>query len=146
MDIIGPIKFIEELEQKHEDHVLDAIERVDDDQKQFEFHLEEYRAAKAEILHFEEELIKSERFSLIGVVAVYAFILGGNFVGGQLILIIIWWIPPLFIYYVIRKLEDIRVAMWIQATYLIRLQRKYADTIIGGWEVFCRSNNFNKKT
>ena len=85
MDIVGAFYVVDKLESSHEDEIPELIERTDDARKIFDFHLEEYRAGKAEILLFEEEIINFERFGLIGVVAAYAFILGGEFNGGLLI-------------------------------------------------------------
>lgn len=133
---------IDDLERENSGlGALDDIENCGDEKIQKEFHFNEFNSIRSEIMYFIEELNRMERSSLIGIVAVYAFLLSKDYSAYQYLSAVFWFVPSIVIYYTLRKFMSIRMSIWHLASYLTRMHGRYADPTIGGWEVYMRSQD-----
>ena len=104
------------------------------------YHLEEYKAVRAEIMFYLREIEQLSRVALVAVAAIYVWILTSFEPEADLerLAVAIWWLPSVVIAVSWKKTEDMIRRIRTLADYLVRVQARFADAELGGWETFAR--------
>ena len=103
------------------------------DDKQFAFHLEEYKFLKDEILSLVKETRYLETLALGGTGGVYAWLAVNS---TKQIATIGWWIPVLFpVFAILRQVALLSRIMHI-AEYIRAIEKEICENQLPGWETF----------
>ena len=102
------------------------------------YHLEEYKAVRAEIMFYLREIEQLSRVALVAVAAIYVWILTSFEPEQDLerLAVAIWWLPSVVIAVSWKKTEDMIRRIRTLADYLVRMQARFADA---SWAVGKRS-------
>ncbi|MEM9097733.1 MAG: hypothetical protein AAGC79_04350 [Pseudomonadota bacterium] len=107
---------------------------MSDTARHLEFHLEEYKSLRTEMMSLQTERRLTDRLGASAIVAIYAWLLttGGSI--PDLLARLNFLLPTLIAY--LCYLQSTRISKGIRTvgSYLAHFEKKYADPEIGGWE------------
>ena len=86
------------------------------------------------------EIEQLSRVALVAAAAIYVWILTSFEPEQDLerLAVAIWWLPSVVIAVCWKKTEDMIRRIRTLADYLVRVQARFADAELGGWETFAR--------